>query len=190
MRAPLLPVLAGGLLVAVGAAGLVRAAVPQASASDGGGSGSGTGAAPIVVTAAYVHPPVPPGDTAAAYFTVYNNTNRDDRLIAVATGAGATAILHTVVNSTMSAAADGAVIPARGSLVLSTGRAHVMIEQLFGPLRPGQTVNLDLTFATAGSITVTAPVLALGAPAPTGPSAPTGSSAPTVPSVPSTGVTK
>ncbi|MDT4933978.1 MAG: periplasmic copper chaperone, partial [Pseudonocardiales bacterium] len=132
-------------------------------------------AAPIVVTNAYVRPPVPPTDVAAAYFTVYNTTDREDRLIAVATGAGATSVLHT---AGMTAAANGAVIPAHGSLVLSTGHGHVMIEQLFGKLRPGQTVNLDLTFENAGSIPVTAQVIAPGAPAPTGSSAP------------STGVTK
>jgi len=43
-----------------------------------------------------------------------------------------------------------------------------MIEKLFGPLKPGQSVNLALTFADAGTIDVSAPVIALGAPAPTG----------------------
>lgn len=170
MRARLIPMLAGGLLVLAGAAGLVRGSGSLAVAS-----GPAIGAAPIVVTNAYVRPPVPPTDVAAAYFTAYNTTDRDDRLIGVATGAGATSVLHT---AGMTADADGAVIPAHGSLVLSTGHGHVMIEQLFGKLLPGQTVNLDLTFENAGSISVTAQVIAPGAPAPTGSSAP------------STGVTK
>jgi hypothetical protein len=42
-----------------------------------------------------------------------------------------------------------------------------MIEKLVGTLRPGQQVNLQLTFADAGVISVSAPVVALGAPAPT-----------------------
>jgi copper(I)-binding protein len=47
-----------------------------------------------------------------------------------------------------------------------------MIEQLFGKLEPGQSVNLALTFERAGTIDVSAPVVALGAPAPTGSNAP------------------
>jgi copper(I)-binding protein len=66
----------------------------------------------------------------------------------------------------MTAAGNGAVIPAHGSLVLSTGKGHVMIEQLFGKLLPGQSVNLELVFVRAGPIDITAPVIALGAPAP------------------------
>jgi copper(I)-binding protein len=58
------------------------------------------------------------------------------------------------------------VIPAHGKLVLSTGKGHVMIEQLFGKLLPGQSVNLELVFVRAGPIDITAPVIALGAPAP------------------------
>jgi periplasmic copper chaperone A len=61
------------------------------------------------------------------------------------------------------------VIPPHGSLVLSTGKGHVMIEQLFGKLLPGQNVNLELTFARAEPVDVTARVIALGAPAPDGP---------------------
>jgi hypothetical protein len=38
---------------------------------------------------------------------------------------------------------------------------------LYGTLKPGQTVNLQFTFAHAGEILVTAPVIAILAPAPT-----------------------
>jgi copper(I)-binding protein len=157
----------GVVLAGVGIAGLVRGSIPQSLAGPSGG----TGAAPIVVVGAYVRPPAPPTPYAAAYFTVYNTTGQDDRLISIATGAGATAVLHKVVGGVMTEISGGLVIPAHGSVVLSTGTGHVMIGGLFGPLRPGQTVNLDLTFQNAGQITVTAPVIALGAPAPTAPGA-------------------
>lgn len=164
MRIPMSTVLAGVAVAAIGAAGLIRGAVPPGVPGGGGTSGS----APIVVTGAYVREPAPPTDAAAAYFTVYNTTGTDDRLLSVVSGAGSTSILHTYVNGAMTAAADGAVIPAHGTLVLSTGRGHVMIEHLFGKLEPGQSVNLALTFASAGTVDVSAPVIALGAPAPTG----------------------
>ena len=151
-------VAAGALILAVGTAGLVRGALPQASANASGD----TGAAPIVVTDAFVRPPVPPTQLAAAYFTVYNTTSVDDTLLSVATGAGATAELHKEVNGVMSAISGGVVIPAHGSLVLSVGKGHVMIGDLFGPLKAGQLVNIELTFANAGPVDVVAPVKPFG----------------------------
>jgi copper(I)-binding protein len=161
MRTPW-AVTVGVALVAVGAAGMIRGNVAQSVATSGS-----TGSDPIVVSGAYVRPPAPPTQLAAAYFTVYNTTGVDDRLTSVATGAGATATLHVLVGGVMTAVSGGITIPAHGRLVLSTGTGHVMIADLFGPLRAGQSVNLDLTFQNAGQITVTAPVIAFGAPAPT-----------------------
>jgi copper(I)-binding protein len=154
--------LAGILLVALGAAGLIRGAVAQSVPDESGNTGS----APIVVANAFVRPPVPPAQQAAAYFTVYNTTNRPDRLISVITGAGATAVLHTTVNGVMTAITGGVEIPAHGSLVLSVGKGHVMIGDLFGTLKAGQSVNVDLTFQLAGPITVSAPVVPFGSPEP------------------------
>jgi copper(I)-binding protein len=172
MQIPWPAALAGTLLAAVGAAGLIRAAVPPAPAS---GNPSAAGA--IVVTNAYVREPAPPTDEAAAYFTVFNTTGKDDTLLSVTSGAGATSTLHTLVRGVMTPAANGARVPAHGSLVLSTGTGHVMIQQLFGKLLPGQSVNLELSFTTAGPIDVAAKVIALGAPPPTGSSAATSNAA-------------
>ncbi len=169
MRIPWSAAIGGVLVAAVGAAGLIRGAVPPAVAS-----GGASPAAPIVVSNAYVREPAPPTDAAAAYFTVYNTTGRADRLLSVTSGAGATSVLHATVHGVMTAVANGVVIPAHGSLVLSTGKGHVMIEQLFGKLLPGQNVNLELTFADADPVEVTAPVIALGAPAPNGSPSPSG----------------
>jgi hypothetical protein len=156
------PAAVGGVALAVlGAAGLIRGAVPL-SAATGGATST---AEPIVVSNAYVRPPAPPTKSAAAYFTVFNTTATPDRLVSVDSGAGATSVLHT---ANMTRDANGLVIPAHGKVVLSTGHGHVMIEQLFGKLKPGQTVNLNLTFARAGVITIVAKVIALGAPVPTG----------------------
>lgn len=77
-------------------------------------------------------------------------------------------MLHVGTNGQMSAAPDSVVIPAHGRLTLSTGQGHVMIEHLIGVLKPGQDVDIELDFQTAGPIDVVAPVIAVGAPAPTG----------------------
>ena len=172
MRVPW-PAVAGGVVIAaVGAAGLIRGAVPQSVAA---GPSASSSAGPIVVTNAYVRPPVPPNKTAAAYFTVYNTTGLADRLLDVISGAGATSVLHTYNSKgQMVVQPNGVVVPAHGSLVLSTGRGHVMIGQLFGTLRPGQSVNLELDFQNAGSINVVATVIAVGAPAPGTSASPSG----------------
>jgi copper(I)-binding protein len=168
MRIPLSTVIAGVAVAVIGGAGLIRGSMPVSVAGGGGASGS----APIVVTGAYVREPAPPTDAAAAYFTVYNTTGTADRLLDVVSGAGAVSTLHTIVNGAMTATPNGAVIPPHGKLVLTTASGHVMIEKLFGKLTPGQSVNLALTFANAGTINVSAPVIALLAPAPTGATSP------------------
>lgn len=157
------PAAVGGVLVvALGAAGLIRGAVPQAVSS--GPAAPVVHGPPIVVSNAYIRPPVPPNTSAAAYFTVDNETGEPDRLLSVTSGASAVAVLHTA-GMTM---AQPAVIPAHGRLVLSTGQGHVMLMRLFGTLRPGQTVNLELTFERAGPVAVSARVIPVGAPDPTG----------------------
>jgi hypothetical protein len=159
MRMPWQALVGGVVIAALGTAGLVRGAQPVAT------SAPPPSGPPIVVSGAYVRAPAPPTDAAAAYFTVSNTTGTADRLVSVDSGAGATTVLHT---SGMTVDTDGAVIPAHGKLVLSTGKGHVMIEHLFGSLTAGQNVNLALTFERAGEIEVSAPVIALGAPIPTG----------------------
>jgi copper(I)-binding protein len=150
---------AAGLAVLIGMAGLVGGAMPQSAAT------GSTVAAPIVIGGAYVREPAT-AQNAAAYFTVFNTSGDTDELTSVSTGAGAVATLHAEVNGSMTITPAGLSIPAHSQLALSPGKGHVMIEQLYGPLRPGQTVNLQLTFQRAGIILVTAPVIAIAAAAP------------------------
>ncbi|WP_375479152.1 copper chaperone PCu(A)C [uncultured Jatrophihabitans sp.] len=166
MKLPLPALAAGAIAIALGAAGLARAAAPESS---GTAAGTASGA-PIVVSGAYVYAPVPPADTAAAYFTVTNTTGEPDRLDGVLSGAGAKAVVHAVgANGAMSAMSPtGVTVPAHGSLVLSPGKGHVMIEHLYGAVKAGQYVNLELDFADAGSIEVSAPVIAYGSTPPGG----------------------
>lgn len=171
MRTPLPALAAGFVVAAVGAAGLIRAAVPQPLSSGAPPS------APIIVSGAYVRAPLPPTTSAAAYFTVTNTTGTPDQLTGVLTGAGSTAVLHVTVKGTMQAA-DDVVIPAHGKLVLTAGGGHVMIEGLFGTLNPGDNVNLSLTFTNAGTIDINAPVISYSDPAPTASESPAGQSSP------------
>jgi copper(I)-binding protein len=161
---PPLSLLVAGLAVLIGMAGLVRGSIPQTAAAD---SASSIQTAPIVVGGAYVREPATTVN-AAAYFTIFNTTDTPDVLTSVASGAGAAASLHSeTASGGMKITSAGLTIPAKSSVALSPGKGHVMIEKLYGALKAGQTVNLQLTFARAGEVLVTAPVVGLLAPAPT-----------------------
>ncbi len=154
--------LAAAAVALVGFGGLVRGALPQTAPSTSGTVSQG---APIVVSGAYVREPAN-GINAAAYFTIYNTTGVADSLVSVASGAGSQNSLHTDDGSGMQMNSGGVTIPAHGSYGLLPGKGHVMIEKLYGPLKAGQSVNLELTFAHAGEVLVTAPVIGIIAPAP------------------------
>lgn len=161
---PPLSLLAAAAVVLVGFAGLVRGALPQTAEST---SGSVSQGAPIVISGAYVREPAN-GINAAAYFTIYNTTGVADSLVSVASGAGSQTSVHTGDDdgSGMQMNTGGVTIPAHGSYGLLPGKGHVMIEKLYGPVRAGQSVNLELTFAHAGEVLVAAPVIGIIAPAP------------------------
>lgn len=154
---------AGAVLVAaLGGTGLVLGQTSPSTASTASGPGQ------VSVVGAYVRAPVPPTKLAAGYFTVYNSTSAPDRLLSVQTGAGASAVLH-VVNAGGGMAAmthTGIDIPAHGRFTLTTGQSHLMIGQLFGPVVAGQNVDISVQFRKAGTVTVVAPVIAVGAPVP------------------------
>jgi periplasmic copper chaperone A len=158
-----LPLIAAVLLTLAGVAGLVRGSGPQAASSDSAAVAGPSG--PIVVSGAYVREPANELN-AAAYFTIYNTTGTPDELTTVDSGAGAQTTLHSESSGVMQHSA-GLSIPAHGSVTLSPGKGHVMIEKLYGPLKPGQSVNFRLTFAKAGQLLLTVPVIAVTAPAPT-----------------------
>lgn len=150
------------LLAVAGAAGLVRGAMPTSPAAADTAAGP---LQPIVVSGAYVREPAN-GVNAAAYFTLYDTTGTPDELTAVTSGAGAQTTLHTDSAGGMQQS-SGLSIPPHGSVSLTPGKGHVMIEKLYGPLKAGQSVNFQLTFARAGQLLLTVPVIAIGAPAPT-----------------------
>lgn len=162
MRLPWPALAAGSVAVAVGAAGLIYAAVPQSTAAP---SSSGPGA--VTVADAYVRAPIPPNlNEASAYFTAYNTTSHPDRIIGVQTGAGAVSMLHTSAGGHMRMLMQGVTVPAHGKLVLQAGGKHVMIQGLIGRLEPGQHVDIEVIFAKAGPVDTRAPVIAYGAPVP------------------------
>jgi copper(I)-binding protein len=146
--------LAGILVIALGVAGLIRGAVAQPTVtSTAGGTVVGVDGVVRQVSA----------DTARVSMTIYNTTAQPDRITGAQSGAGAQTTLYR----------SSIVVPARGSVALTGARALV-ITQLYGSLRPGQYVNVQLNLQVAGNVLVTARVAAS-----------TGSSGSVAPSTPS-----
>ena len=160
MRLPWQAVVGGTLVALVGAAGLVRAAVPEGA--------SGHSGPELTVSGAFMRAPVPPTTVAAAYFTVVNSGDAPDRLESVSSDAGPTAALHEdEPDGAMVMLATGVQIPAHGRVVLTTGHLHVMVENVYPQVKAGSTAHLTLHFRDSGTVRLTVPVLGIGAPAPT-----------------------
>lgn len=98
----------------------------------------------------------------AAYFTVTNTGSGADRLQSVSCACAQSAMLHTTtrVNGmvSMTDTPDGFALPAGQTLVFKPGGNHVMLMGLTGTLKEGDSVDLILTFAKAGPVTLHVPV--------------------------------
>lgn len=108
--------------------------------------------------------PTPPGArTGGAYFTIVNAGRAADRLVRVASPASQSAEVHsmTMDGNVMRMRAVPALDIAPGaSVTLRPGAYHVMLVGLAHPLAAGDKVPLTLTFEKAGSVDVTADVVA------------------------------
>jgi periplasmic copper chaperone A len=105
------------------------------------------------------------GQVGVVYMTLKNTGASDDRLVAAATPVAAEAQLHISINNNgvMSMRPLAAVeLKAHGQAVLQPGGMHLMLTGLKHPLKAGQHFPLTLTFAKAGTFTVTVPVMKVG----------------------------
>ncbi|MGW4898599.1 copper chaperone PCu(A)C [Kitasatospora sp. NPDC004240] len=131
----------GALLVACGA---------------GDEDGAAAGAAVLSVADPYI--PLPPaGGTAAGYLTVRNDGGGGDQLIKVSSPGAASVTMHRSTAGTMEQV-DRLEVPAHGALQLARGGNHLMIMGWGKAPALGDEVELDLTFAQAGTIAVKVPV--------------------------------
>jgi periplasmic copper chaperone A len=146
----------------------VVAVLAFSAAACGAGSGSETGA--MVVTGAFL--PEPPGAVAALYFTVANDTGRDDRLVGVDTAVADEAQLHETVidgDRVTMGSKEQVEIPEGDSVTFAPAGLHVMLVGV-QPVREGDEVEVVLRFQHAAPVAIQVPVGALGSTEP--PSAP------------------
>ncbi len=117
----------------------------------------------IAVTDAYARSSGMSAKAGAAFMTILNSGDEDDRLIGVRTDAARLAQLHTHIKGEggvmqMRRVEGGFSIPAHGEHILARGGDHVMLMGLTRPLSDGETLTLTLTFEKAGDMTITMPV--------------------------------
>ncbi len=117
----------------------------------------------ITVSDPYARSSGPAAQSGAIFMMIENHGAADDRLIAAATDAAERVELHTHAEDAngvmrMVELEDGIEVAAGAAHELMRGGDHVMLLGLTRPLNHGDTLDLTLTFETAGEITVEVPV--------------------------------
>jgi periplasmic copper chaperone A len=147
----------------VALAGLVTAAcgAPQAPPQAGATVGlAGT----IAISEPRMRLPASGQDQTAAYLTLTNSGGRADRLISVTSAVAGKLELHahtkTAEGMMMMRQLDYIEVPAGAAIPLVPGGLHIMVKQVKPDLKIGQTVPLELTFASGVSANIMVPVVA------------------------------
>jgi hypothetical protein len=90
----------------------------------------------------------------AAYLTIANFGQGEDRLVSVSARPPLTAMLHQTSNeggvAKMRPLDAGLALPARQSVALAPGGAHIMVTGLSEPLKAGDKLPLTLRLAKSG----------------------------------------
>ena len=104
--------------------------------------------------------------TGAAYMTLVNQGQTDDRLIGVATPVAGEAQIHSMSLENgvmMLRPVPGIDVKAGATAMLKPGDYHVMLMDLKQPLIEGSSFPITLTFEKAGKVQVTAKIAGIGA---------------------------
>jgi len=108
----------------------------------------------------------PTAETGVVYVTIANKGAAPDQLTGVATDAAQMAHLHKseMKDGVASMSPVGSLTIAPGeTVVMKPGGLHIMLMGLKAPLKKGDHLGLDLTFAKAGTIHADVPVGGVGA---------------------------
>ena len=171
--------IAAAVAVILGVAGLIVGARDNAGQSAAGAAAPSPAPAPpangttvgnLTVYDAYIRQPASP-DVAAAYLTVRNDGSAADQLSSAYCGAAGTTSVHA--DSAAMQPGDEAKstplrVPADATVSLTPAKGHIMLDNLTGTLKAGDTVSLLLRFDEAGQVLLDVPVISITAPAPGG----------------------
>ncbi len=113
----------------------------------------------IEVEEAWIRPPTRQTPEPYAFFTIINNTDRDERLVSVVTRGGTATLarLHLGLK-TFVERVEYIDVPAYRSLKLKPGGDFVMLRDSGKDLMPGYTLTLTLRFQNAGSRDIEVPI--------------------------------
>jgi copper(I)-binding protein len=96
------------------------------------------------------------------YFRISNDQDSDDTLLAAKSDIGMAMLMTSSEDANgvmqMRMVMDGFAVPAHGTHLLTNASDHVMLSDLASKPKPGDTLTLTLTFATAGDVVLTVPV--------------------------------
>ncbi|MEM6939369.1 MAG: copper chaperone PCu(A)C [Pseudomonadota bacterium] len=117
----------------------------------------------IMVKDAYARSSTPSSVTGAAFLTLMNHSDADDRLLAASSSVAKRVELHTHQEDAngvmkMVEVKEGFALPAGGMHTLKRGGDHIMFMGLTEPLVQGDKIAVTLTFETAGDVEITIPV--------------------------------
>lgn len=125
--------------------------------------GGGPAPAPTI-TGAWIRPPMGVDLPAAGYLTIVGAPNAADALVGASSPLAATVELHETMAGASGMTGMQPVarleIAAGATVTLAPGGYHLMLFGLTRMPAVGETVELTLTFATAGKVTVMAEVRA------------------------------
>lgn len=119
-----------------------------------------SGASSLVVARPWSRP-APAGGAGVVYLTITNRGARPDALVGAASPAAARVTIHQTLHVgavTAMRSLASLPIPAGRAVSLVPGGAHLMLEDLTRPLRPGDRIAVTLTFSRAGARTITSVV--------------------------------
>lgn len=141
--------------------GLICAGLLAGCAASATPAASGATPAGLTVVDGFARP-APSGGAGGAFLTVVNPGGEPDRLVAARSPVAPACELHETIDDNgvmrMRPVPGGFEVPAKGKLELKPGGKHVMFLNMTEPLRPGQEVEITLTFEKAGDITIKVPV--------------------------------
>ena len=109
----------------------------------------------IGMVEAHLDPPATKGGPVYAYVTVRNNGGTADKLVGASSPwAGQVDVVKGASNTVV----PWITVPAHGSVTLKAGGQRLALSDLKRVPKVGDTIQLDLNFATSGTVYVFAPV--------------------------------
>ena len=123
----------------------------------------------LILSNAWARATPPGATTGAAYLTIENRGDADDRIVGAASPAASMVMVHETMEEDGVAKMRevGGTIPSGARLEMTPGGTHIMLMGLTAPLKEGDTLDLTISFEKAGPAEVKALVAPIGAEGPT-----------------------